>query len=159
MEHCAAGVQSGKKRAYVGGTLSANPLSCVAGYYTIKEIIETNACKEAGEAGDKITNGLKKIVNDLDLPYVIYNQGSICHLETSGAMFTPLNPRKPWTIPKVVKEATHRKHVMEEISAAYMAEGIITIAGSSLYRRAIQTDPKIIHDAFDGFENVFQKIE
>ena len=44
---CAAGVQAGKKRAYVGGTLSANPLSCVAGYYCITEIERTNACVKA----------------------------------------------------------------------------------------------------------------
>ncbi len=44
MQCCAAGIESGKKRAYVGGTLSANPLSCVAGYWALKEIERTNAC-------------------------------------------------------------------------------------------------------------------
>ena len=34
----AAGLESGKKRAYVGGTLAANPLSAAAGYFAIQEI-------------------------------------------------------------------------------------------------------------------------
>ncbi|MCK5152541.1 MAG: aminotransferase class III-fold pyridoxal phosphate-dependent enzyme, partial [Candidatus Thorarchaeota archaeon] len=44
MEYLAAGIEGGKKRAYVGGTLAANPMSSAAGYYAIKEIERTNAC-------------------------------------------------------------------------------------------------------------------
>ena len=35
MSCIAAGVKAGKKKAYVGGTLTANPLSCAAGYFAI----------------------------------------------------------------------------------------------------------------------------
>ncbi|MCP3931616.1 MAG: aminotransferase class III-fold pyridoxal phosphate-dependent enzyme [Bacteroidetes bacterium] len=57
MGYVAAGLGSGKKKktAKVGGTLAANPLSCAAGYYTLKEIKEKNACAKAGEAGDRLT--------------------------------------------------------------------------------------------------------
>ena len=55
MEHLAAGIQGGKKRAMVGGTLAANPLSCVAGYHTILEIEKHRACERAGAAGDRLT--------------------------------------------------------------------------------------------------------
>ncbi len=44
----AAGLESGKKRAYVGGTLAANPLSAAAGYFAIQEIARTDACRTAG---------------------------------------------------------------------------------------------------------------
>ncbi len=159
MKYCAAGVQSGVKRAYVGGTLSANPLSCAAGYFTLKEIHESGAAQQATQAGDKITAGIQKLIDDYNLPYVVYNHGSICHLETAAAMFTPLNPKKPWTIPKVVKEASIRKKGMEKFGAAYTAEGIITIAGSRLYTSAVQNDDKLIADALQGFENVFKKVE
>ena len=47
----AAGIESGKKRAYCGGTLAATPLSAAAGYFTIKEIARTAACEAAGRAG------------------------------------------------------------------------------------------------------------
>jgi hypothetical protein len=49
MSCMAAGVKAGKKRAYVGGTLTANPMTCAAGYFAIKEIIENDAAKKAGE--------------------------------------------------------------------------------------------------------------
>ena len=54
----AAGIggKSGE-RAYVGGTLSANPLSCAAGYYALLEMERTNAPVVAGRAGDRLTRG------------------------------------------------------------------------------------------------------
>ncbi|MCF0142468.1 MAG: aminotransferase class III-fold pyridoxal phosphate-dependent enzyme [Parasporobacterium sp.] len=47
----AAGLATGKHRAYVGGTLAANPLSSLAGYVAIQEIERTNACEIAGKMG------------------------------------------------------------------------------------------------------------
>ena len=45
----------GKSGAHiqVGGTLSANPLSCAAGYFAIEEMARTNAPVIAGAAGDR----------------------------------------------------------------------------------------------------------
>ena len=50
------------KKAFCGGTLSANPLSCAAGYFTLEEIDRTNACQKAGEMGDRITKGLQEVI-------------------------------------------------------------------------------------------------
>ena len=154
MEFLAAGLEGGKKRAYVGGTMAANPLSSAAGYYTIKEIEKTNACKVAGEAGDRLTSGLKSLINQYKLPFVAYNQGSICHLETVGAMFTKLNLLN---IKTVLKEIKLRKHIMEEMGAAYMAEGIVTLAGSRMYTSMADTD-EVIDNALIRFEKVFKNI-
>lgn len=154
MEYLAAGLEGGKKRAYVGGTMAANPLSSAAGYYTIKEIERTNACKLAGEAGDRLTTGLQLLIDKYKLPFVAYNQGSICHLETVGAMFTKLNLLK---IKTVLKEVKLRKHIMEEMGAAYMAEGIVTLAGSRMYTSMADTD-EVIDDALNRFERVFKNI-
>ena len=155
MEYLAAGLQSGKKRAMVGGTLAANPLSSAAGYYTIMEMERTNAPEKAGRAGDRLTTGLQKLIKKYNLPYVAYNQGSICHLETSGVMFVKINWLK---IMKVLKEIKSRKHMMEEMGAAYMAEGIVTLAGSRMYTSMADTD-EVIDDALEGFDRVFQKVE
>jgi glutamate-1-semialdehyde 2,1-aminomutase len=157
MEYLAAGLQTGKKRAMVGGTLAANPLSSAAGYYTLVEIEKQNACEKAGAAGDRLTNGLKKLISSYELPYVAYNQGSICHLETTGTMFLPINMKKFWTIPKTLKEIKIRKHMMEEMGAAYMVEGIVTLAGSRMYTSMADTD-EVIDEALQGFERVFQKM-
>ncbi len=157
MEYLAAGLQTGKKRAMVGGTLAANPLSSAAGYYTLVEIEKENACAKAGAAGDRLTKGLQNLILSYDLPYVAYNQGSICHLETTGTMFLPINMKKFWTIPKTLKEIKIRKHMMEEMGAAYMMEGIVTLAGSRMYTSMADTD-EVIDEALQGFERVFQKM-
>ena len=151
----AAGLESGKKRAYVGGTLAANPLSAAAGYFAIQEIARTNACVVAGRAGDRLTKGLQKIIQDKGLPFVAYNQGSICHLETVAAMFIELNYLR---ILSVLKEIKARKHAMEEYGAAYAAEGLVTLAGSRLYTSAADTD-EVIDDALARFGRVLAQAD
>ncbi len=152
MATLAAGLESGKERAYVGGTLSANPLSSAAGYYSILELERTNAPVKAGRAGDKLTLGLQSIIDRYELPFVTYNQGSIVHLETSGVML--LDIMNPQALP----EAKTRKFMMEEMGAAFMAEGIISLAGSRLYTSMSDTDD-VIERALVGFENVLSSVE
>ncbi len=149
----AAGIGGTGERAYIGGTLSANPLSCVAGYYALEEMEKTNAAVIAGKAGDRLTAGLQQIINKYDLPFVAYNQGSIVHLETSGVML--LDFRNPI---KLAKEMKPRKHMIEEMGAAYMANGLVTLAGSRMYTSLADTD-QVIDDALDKFEAVLSNIE
>ena len=152
MATLAAGLESGKERAYVGGTLSANPLSSAAGYYTILEMERTDAAVKAGQAGDKLTAGLQAIINKYDLPFVTYNQGSIVHLETSGVMLLDIMD------PQALPQAKARKFMMEEMGAAFMAEGIISLAGSRLYTSMADTDD-VIDDALVRFDNVLGSVE
>ncbi len=158
MEYLAAGIQSGKKKALVGGTMAANPLSAAAGYLTLCEIEKTNAAVTAGRAGDRLTQGLTRLIKKYNLPFVAFNQGSICHLETVGTMLFHIPWNRPWKIPGTIKQIHARKEVMEEMGAAYMAEGIVSLAGSRLYTSASDTDD-IIDDALIRFERVFKNIE
>ncbi|HNU90388.1 MAG TPA: aminotransferase class III-fold pyridoxal phosphate-dependent enzyme [Spirochaetota bacterium] len=152
MECFAAGIQGMKKRAMVGGTLSANPLSCAAGYYAIKAMEDTNAPVVAGRAGDRLSRGLQEIIERRGLPFVAFNHGSICHLETAAAMLMDINN------PKIFTEVTERKHIMEEMGAAMMAEGIISLAGSRLYTSMADTD-EVIDDALERFDRVLSCVE
>lgn len=154
----AAGLQSGMKKIYCGGTLAANPLSAAAGYFTIREIERTSACEKANRAGDRLTAGLQALADKYKLPFAIYNQGSICHLETVGAMFVAIDLWHPWAIPAAIRQAKARKAVMEAYGAAYMAEGIVTLAGSRLYTGLSDTDD-IIDDALARFERVFKNVD
>jgi glutamate-1-semialdehyde 2,1-aminomutase len=158
MAFLAAGIQSGSKKALVGGTMAANPLSAAAGYLTLCEIERTRAPVKAGRAGDRLTRGLQDLIKRYDLPFVAFNQGSICHLETVGTMLFHIPWNRPWKIPGTIKQIHARKQVMEEMGAAYMAEGIVTLAGSRLYTSAADTDA-VIDDALARFEKVFQNIE
>lgn len=144
----AAGIGGIGERAYIGGTLSANPLSCVAGYYSLLEMERTNAAVIAGQAGDRLTKGLQAIIEKYDLPFVTYNQGSIVHLETSGVMLLDL--RNPL---RLARELKPRKHMMEEMGAAYMSQGLITLAGSRMYTSMADTD-EVIDSALGKFETV-----
>jgi len=155
IQRMAAGLESGKKRAYVGGTLAANPLSAAAGYFAIQEMERTDASRKAGQAGDRLTKGLNDIIQSHNLPFVAYNQGSICHLQTVGAMFIKLEYLR---ILKVLKEIKVRKHAMEEYGAAYTAEGIITLAGSRLYTSMADTDD-VIDEALVRFERVLSQAD
>ena len=146
------GGKSGE-RAYVGGTLSANPLSCAAGYFAITEMERTDAPVLAGMAGDRLTAGLKRIIEKYGLPFVAYNQGSIVHLETSGVMLLDL--KHPLRFAKQMKP---RKHMMEEMGAAYTANGVITLAGSRMYTSMADTD-EVIDDALERFERVLSSVE
>lgn len=142
----------GGKKTFVGGTLSANPMSAAAGYFAIKEMERTNAAGLAGRAGDRLRAGLEEIINRRGLPYVAYNQGSVVHLETSGVLLLTLaNPVK------VLRESGKRKHMMEEMGAAYSAHGIISLAGSRLYTSMADTDD-VIDEALNRFDSVFSLV-
>lgn len=159
MRYLGAGLDGAAKhkKALVGGTMAANPLSCVAGYYTMEEIERTNAAQAAGQMGDRITAGLNRLIEKHSLPFVAFNQGSICHLETVGTMHFSINWGKPWTIPAVLKETSARKKEMEHMGAAYMAEGLVTLAGSRLYTSAAYTE-ELIDEALACFDRVFENI-
>lgn len=148
----AGGIGSTAKRAFVGGTLSANPLSCAAGCFSIHEMRRTNAAVKAGRAGDRLRQGLSEIIDRLGLPYVAYNMGSIVHLQTSGVML--MSMRNPL---KVMKEAGPRKHMMEEMGAAFCAHGVVTLAGSRIYTGLADTDA-IVDDALNRFEDVMKLV-
>jgi len=91
------------------------------------------------------------------LPFVAFNQGSIVHLETVGTMHFAIDWSKPWRIPGIIKATSERKREMEHMGAAYMAEGIVTLAGSRLYTSAAYTE-EMIDDALSRFERVFANV-
>lgn len=157
MAHLGAGLDSsGKKvpKAMCGGTMAATPISCAAGYYTLCEIERTNACEAAGRMGDRLTRGLQLLIKKYNLPFVAFNQGSICHLDNAGTMHFCIDWKKPWTIPDILKQTGIRQKEMEHMGAAYMAEGIVTLAGSRLYTSAAYTE-EMIDDVLSRFDRVF----
>jgi glutamate-1-semialdehyde 2,1-aminomutase len=152
MSTFSGGIGASGQRTLVGGTLSANPLSTAAGYHAILEMERTNAPVLAGQAGDKLCRGLEAIIDDLGLPFFVYNHGSIIHLETHGVLLLDV------TDPDFFAKVTQRKEIAEEMGAAYTAEGIITLAGSRLYSSMADTD-EVIEEALGGFARVLSSVE
>lgn len=159
MKYLSAGLDSGDKhkKALIGGTMAANPLSCVAGYYALCEIEHTNAAVRAGQMADRLIAGLQELITKHKLPFVAFNQGSICHLETVGTLHFSINWLRPWAIPGVIAATSERKAEMEHMGAAYMAEGLVTLAGSRLYTSAAYTE-EMIDDVLPRFDNVFKNV-
>ncbi|HRX14661.1 MAG TPA: aminotransferase class III-fold pyridoxal phosphate-dependent enzyme, partial [Eubacteriales bacterium] len=159
MKYLGAGLdEHGGKKALVGGTMAATPLSCCAGYHTICEIERTEAWKKAAILGDALTDGLNKMIDERNLPFVAYNVGSICHLDTVGTMHYSINWSRPWQIPNVLKQTSLRKKEMQHIGAAYMAEGLVTLAGNRMYLSAAYKKEDI-DQALIAFGKVFDNIE
>ncbi len=152
MSCVAAGVKAGKKKAYVGGTLTANPLSCAAGYFAIDEIVKQDAARKAGENGDKLCDGIQKLIDKYDLPFVTWNTGSIVHFEVSGVMYLSV------TDPDIFQKIPERQHYIEEFGAALTANGVITLAGSRIYTSMADND-ETIAATLDAFDEVFSNIE
>ncbi len=157
----AAGIGTLKHRAYVGGTLAAAPISALAGYVAIQEIKRTNACEKAGRAGDRLTDGLKRLMETYKLPYVVYNQGSIVHVECAAAMSYDFSSKcflkSALQLLKYKDMIVTRKESMERMGAAYMSNGLVTLGGSRMYTSLADTDD-IIDEALNRFENVFKHV-
>jgi glutamate-1-semialdehyde 2,1-aminomutase len=149
------GIGTTAKRAFVGGTLSANPLSCAAGYHALLEAERLDAAGAAGRAGDRLRRGLESIIGRLGLPYVAYNMGSIVHLQTAGVLL--LDTSNVLKLLRAKDQAKARKHMMEEMGAAYTAHGLITLAGSRIYTSLADTDA-VIDEALNRFEDVFKLV-
>ncbi|MGD0950349.1 MAG: aminotransferase class III-fold pyridoxal phosphate-dependent enzyme [Candidatus Binatia bacterium] len=148
----AAGIGGGQQKTLVGGTLSANPLSAAAGYFAVLEMERTHAPILAGQAGDKLCAGLQTAIDDLGLPFFVYNHGSTLHLEAHGILL--LDVADPDFFPKLFD----RRKIAEEMGAAYTAEGIITVAGSRLYTSMADTD-EVVEQAVAGFRRVLESVE
>lgn len=157
MAYLGAGLDNqGKKlhKALCGGTLSATPLSTCAGYHMICEIERQNACEKAGRMGDRLIKRIQQSITKYKLPFVAFNQGSICHVDTVGTMHFAIDLSKFWEIPGILKQTSRRQSEMEHIGAAYTANGIITLAGSRLYTSAAYTEEDI-DELIRRFDNVF----
>ena len=151
MSVCAAGHGGGKK-AYSGGTLAANPLTCAAAYYAIKFVEETNATEKVTRVATKLSKGLNKVFESYDLPWFSYNYGGTVHFHTSCLFGINLND------PKQAGEIPIRKDFMDEMGAALVDQEIISVAGSRFYTCILHTD-EIINNTIQKIDYICQKIE
>jgi len=153
MRLCSAGVGGvGAKRAYCGGTIAANPLTCAAAYYAIKLVEETNATEKTVRAGTRLSNGLNELFEKYNLPWFSYNFGGTVHFQTSYPFGVDI--KDPIQGPQI-KE---RKEFMEHMGAALVDQELISVAGSRFYTCMLHTD-EIIDETLQKIDNICQKIE
>ena len=151
MDACAGGIGVSNRHARLGGTLSANPLSCAGGYYSILEMERTSAPAAASAAGDRLAAGLRRAIDRRRLPFVAYNFASIVHLHTSGVLHIDLR-RPGW-----FDEVGPRLEMLREISAALVAAGVLTVGGSRFFLSSAHT-PEVVDDAVARIEGILATI-
>jgi len=152
MATVAAGVGGGTKRAYCGGTLAANPLTCAAAYWAIKYVEETNATEIAGKAAVRLSKGLNEIFEKYNLPWFSYNFGATVHFHTSCVFGVDI------TDPQQAPQVKERKEFMEHMGAALVDQEIISVAGSRFYTCILHTD-ELVDKAIHKIEEICKKIE
>lgn len=152
MATVAAGVGAGAKRAYCGGTLAANPLTCAAAYWAIKFVEETNATEKAGKAASKLSNGINEICEKHGLPWFSYNYNATVHFHTSCVFGIDI------TDPKQGPQIKERKEFMEHLGCALVNQNIISVAGSRFYT-CIQHSDEVINKTLKGIDKICEMIE
>ncbi len=152
MATVAAGVGGGAKRAYCGGTLAANPLTCAAAYWAIKFVEETNATEIAGKAATKLSIRMNEIFEKYNLPWFSYNFGGTVHFHTSCVFGIDI------TDPKQAPQVKERKEFMEQMGAALVDQEIISVSGSRFYTCILHSDD-IINHTIQKVDAICQKIE
>jgi glutamate-1-semialdehyde 2,1-aminomutase len=151
MRYCAAGVGGGK-RAYSGGTIAANPLTCAAAYNAIKLVAENGATEKAGKAAQRLSDGLNEVFQKHELPWFSYNLGGTVHFHTSCLFGLDMgNPEQIGQLPL-------RKEFMEHMGAALVDQEIISVAGSRFYTCILHTN-EIIDETINKIDIICQKIE
>lgn len=151
MAVCGAGVSGGKK-AYTGGTLAANPLTCCAAYNAIKLVEETNATEKATHAATRLTKGFNEVFAKHGLPWFAYSLGGTVHFQTSCVFGLNLQDNDQ------VGQIPIRKDFMGEMGAALVDQNIISVAGSRFYTCMQHTD-EVVDQTIKGIDNICAMIE
>ncbi|WP_225728284.1 MULTISPECIES: aminotransferase class III-fold pyridoxal phosphate-dependent enzyme [unclassified Nocardia] len=137
--------------ALVIGTLSANPLSCAAGYFGLLEMARTDAPARAANAGDLLRTGLRRLLANYELPYVTYNFGSIVHLHTAGLYHLSVDR------PDFAEQLAARRTATIRLIQGCAAEGLLLSATGRLFVSATHSD-RVVADALDRFDRVFATV-
>jgi len=140
------------KRAYIGGTLAANPISTAACYYALKLMEKYDAVKKATEYAHKLTNSLNDLFSTRkDLPFFVYNYGPIVHYATTSFFAVRL------TDPDFLNQILLRRRVAEEYQMATTLQGLSTLAGTRMYT-CMQHDQEALDKTLQIWEYVLSLI-
>lgn len=149
MSLCHPGGEHSRK-AYTGGTLSANPISTTAGYYSIKYIEELGAIDKASDYGDKITDELNKLfASRPDLPFFAYNIRSIVFVETtcpSGVFLVTKDANSQ------IEEQKLRSKAAEEIYLALLSKGVLLMGDCKRMYTCMQHNDESLKKTISAWE-------
>ena len=156
MGQLTAGLTLGKStKVMVGGTITANPVSCVAGYTAICELERTDAHRKLAAASDKFIRQITDLTDKYKIPAMIFNQDSILHIDLNA--FQHVGSFLEFSPDEVADRTADAMHLMHEYAMAMCAEGVIVAGGNKTYINLQTID--VLDDALDAFERVFSQYE
>lgn len=142
-------------KVLVGGTLTANPVSCIAGITAINELERTGAHEKMEKAANDFTRELVDISNKYEVPAIIYNQQSILHIDVCGLQhittFPEYDPEKTTGMRAAANDLLH------EYAMALAAEGLMVAGACKTYINLQTVD--VMDDALRIYERVFSQYE
>lgn len=156
MDLLSAGVtEKSHSQVRVGGTLSANPLSAMAGTITIQQLEKLNAHEKLDAAATKFMKGIEDITERYDVPALIFNHASILHVDLGGLQHLPyyFKPNDP-ELPGQMKAAYQN---ILELAMGLAAEGLIVANGGKTY--LCYDTVSVIDDALHIYEKVLSQFE
>jgi glutamate-1-semialdehyde 2,1-aminomutase len=152
----AAGINKNRAdKVRVGGTLSANPLTALAGITTINELVRLNAHPKIAAAAGKIMKGLAAITDKYDVPVILFNHESILHIDVTGLQHIPTFYKK--------EDPEYARHLQEgarcamEFAMALAAEGLIISGGGKTY--LCYDSIPVADDILAVYDKVFAEFE
>lgn len=148
----AAGAGNIGMKAYLGGTLAANPISTAAGYWALHFMEEENAVERASHFAERLTAELNKLfATRPDLPFFAYNFGSIIHYQTSGLLSVRL------TDPDPLRQVMVRRKVAQDYQMVAINRGLYTLAGTRMYT-SMQHDQHALQKTLDIWQELLDLI-
>lgn len=156
MELLAAGISAeSENKVKVGGTMTANPLTTLAGITVIKELEAKNVHAELDKVSRYFMKGLEDITERYDVPAVLFHHSSILHIDVSGLQHVQyfVDEKDPEFWNHML--AAYKNYI--EFSMALAAEGLIIANGGKTYFPYGSIG--IVDDALDVYERVFKEFE
>lgn len=155
MDMLAAGISAATEtKVKVGGTISANPLSALAGITVLKELVKENVHEKLQKAADEVTEGIAEIADKHDVPALVFNHGSILHVDTHGIQHIPYCIKDPAQQQVQLFDA-YKNYV--ELSMALLAEGVVIANGGKTYLSYPAID--VLDDILAAYDRVFSNFE
>ncbi len=152
----AAGINGDRsKKVRVGGTLSANPLTALAGYTTICELERLDMYQELSDKSDEFMRGIAELTENYQVPALVFNHQSILHIDVAAAQHLPTFFRPGDA--EGARQAKEAAQCVCEFAMALAAEGVMISGGGKTYLCHAMIPE--LDQVLDAYERVFREFE
>ena len=135
----------------IGGTLSANPLTCAAAYATLCKLQREDIPNKLNAAGQEFARRLTDLANKYDLPAIISSTGSVMQIDLTGMKHVATFPE--YTLEQQAEKRRFASARMADFAMALAANGILTAGGNKTFLSYPALD--IMDDVLPVYDKVF----